>query len=441
MEASVNNTIKIILGAFIGLILLAGAFSGGFIVGHLMPATGGLPVLSDFIPGAPGVQLEQQAATPDELETLFVPFWEAWNIVHEQFVEQPVEDDVLMQGAIRGMMDALGDQQTFYMEPQVYENETSSLQGQYEGIGAYVDTDGDYLTIVSPIEGSPAEKAGILPGDKVIAIDGEDMTGVAPEEARLKVLGPNGTKVTLTVTRKGEPKPLEFTITRAQIELRSAEGKMLKDSIAYIDINTFGEKTTQELRSTLDDLLKQNPRGIIIDLRNNPGGYLNTAVEVSSEFIDKGVILYEQYGDGRRDEHKALGNGDATDIPLVVLVNEGSASASEILAGALQDYDRAKLVGVKSYGKGSVQNWVPLSNNEGAARVTIARWLTPDERLIDHLGLTPDVWVEITPEDFEAGRDPQLDAAVETLLATLEGNPIPTSQPTSMPEPTLTPVP
>ena len=434
-----NNTSKTILGAFIGLILLAGAFSGGFIVGHLMPAGGQLPVLSDLLPSSPEVQPEQQAATPDELETLFTPFWEAWNIVHDQYVEQPVDDKVLMQGAIRGMMDALGDQQTFYMEPQVYENETSSLQGQYEGIGAYVDTDGDYLTIVSPIEGSPAEQAGLMPGDKVIAIDGEDMTGVAPEEARLKVLGPEGTTVTLQIARDGEPEPLEFTITRAEIEIRSAEGKMLEDNIAYVDINTFGEQTTRELRSTLDELLAQNPRGIIIDLRNNPGGYLSTAVEVSSEFIDEGVILYEEYGDGRRDEHNAIGGGQATDIPLVVLINEGSASASEILAGALQDYERATLVGVKSFGKGSVQNWVPLSDNQGAARVTIARWLTPDERLIDHIGLMPDVVVEMTPEDFEAELDPQLDAAVETLLAVLEDRPVPTSQPTSMPEPTAVP--
>jgi carboxyl-terminal processing protease len=281
----------------------------------------------------------------------------------------------------------------------------------------------------------------LQPGDKVIAIDGEDMTGVAPEEARLKVLGPEGTKVTLTVTREGAPDPLEFTITRAQIEIRSAEGKMLEQNIGYIDINTFGEQTTSELRAALGDLLQQNPRGIIIDLRNNPGGYLSTSVEVASEFIDEGVVLYEEYGDGRRDTHRALGNGQATDIPLVVLINEGSASASEILAGALQDYERATLVGVKSFGKGSVQNWVPLSNNQGAARVTIARWLTPDERQIDHIGLMPDVIVEMTAEDFESELDPQLDAAMETMLAVLEGNAVPTSQPTSIPEPSATPVP
>ena len=436
-----NKTTKTILGLLVAGILLAGTFSGGFIVGHLLPFAGQLPVISDFLPASPGVQPDEQSSTPGDLQTLFTPFWEAWNIVHKQYVDQPVDDLALMQGAIRGMMDALGDKQTFYMEPQLYESETSSLQGAYEGIGAYVDTDGEYLTIVSPIEGSPADKAGLKPGDKVIAIDGKDMTGVAPEQARLKVLGPDGTTVTLTVAREGETEPLNFVITRAKITIHSAEGKLLKNDIAYVDINTFGERTTQELRDTLDSLLQQKPKGIIIDLRNNPGGYLTTAVEVASEFIDDGVILYEQYGDGSRDKHEALGNARATGIPIVVLINEGSASASEILAGALQDYGRAKLVGVQSYGKGSVQNWVPLSNNQGAARVTIAKWLTPKERAIDHVGLTPDVIVEMTAKDFQAGRDPQLDAAMETLLAMLNGNPIPTSQPTSIPVPTATQTP
>jgi carboxyl-terminal processing protease len=334
------------------------------------------------------------------------------------------------------MMASLGEAHTFYMEPEVYKNENSALQGSYEGIGAYVDTTGDYLTIVSPIGGSPADKAGLRPGDKIIAIDGEDMTGVNAEDARLKVLGPKGTNVTLTISREGQSEPLEFVITRGEITIASAEGKMLDNGIAYIDINTFGEKTTQELRDALDTLLKQNPRGIIIDLRNNPGGYLTTAVEVSSEFIDKGIILYEKYGDGTRDEYKALGNGRATDIPLVVLINEGSASASEIFAGALQDYGRAKLVGVVSYGKGSVQIRTPLSNNQGAASVTIAKWLTPKERAIDHVGLTPDVYVVMTEEDFLADRDPQLDAAIATLESVINNTALPTSMPTPMYTPT-----
>ncbi len=431
-----NKTFKIIMGSVIAIILLAGAFSGGFITGHLLPSGGAIPGISNLLPQSAEPTTDQQASTPSEVQSLFVPFWEAWNIVHQQYVDQPVDDVALMQGAIRGMMDALGDKQTFYMEPQVYENQTSSLQGSYEGIGAYVDTDGEYLTIISPIAGSPAEEAGLKPGDKVIAIDGVDMTGVAPEEARLKVLGPDGSQVTLTIAREGESEPLKFVITRAEIVIRSADGKMLDNGIAYVDINTFGEKTTSELRETLDTLMAKNPRGIIIDLRNNPGGYLSTAVEVSSEFIDKGVILYEKYGDGQRDEYKALGNGRATEVPIVVLINEGSASASEILAGALQDYGRAKLVGVQSYGKGSVQNWQPLSNDQGAARVTIAKWLTPKERAIDHVGLTPDVIVELTAADFEAGLDPQLDAAIETLNAIINNTAIPTSMPTHVPEAT-----
>jgi len=411
----VNKTIKTILGLFVAVILLAGAFAGGFLAGNLLPTTP-LRGLNDLLPSSPSAPPDEQPATPAELQTLFAPFWEAWNIVHEQYVDQPVDDVALMQGAIRGMMDALGDKQTFYMEPLVYQTETSSLQGEYEGIGAYVDTDGDYLTIVSPIAGSPADLAGIRPGDKVIAIDGEDMTGVAPEEARLKVLGPEGSKVALTVEREGESEPLEFVITRARINIKSAEGEMLENEIAYIDINTFGDNTTAELRSTLDTLLAENPKGIIIDLRNNPGGYLHTSVEVVSEFLEKGTVLFEEYGNGKRDVYNASGDGRATDLPIVVLVNEGSASASEIVAGALQDYGRAKLVGVQSYGKGSVQNWVPLSNEQGAARVTIAKWLTPKERAIDGVGLTPDFIVEMTPEQFDAGLDPQLDKAVEVLL-------------------------
>jgi carboxyl-terminal processing protease len=178
-EAFVNKKTRVLLGFVVGVILLAGAFAGGLLVGNILPSTFQLNGISDLLPNSPAVQPEQQTATPEDMQALFTPFWEAWNIVHKQFVDQPVDDELLMQGAIRGMMDALGDKQTFYMEPQLYENETTSLQGEYEGIGAYVDTDGDYLTIVSPIEGSPADLAGLQPGDKVIAMR-EDMTGIAP---------------------------------------------------------------------------------------------------------------------------------------------------------------------------------------------------------------------------------------------------------------------
>ena len=414
---------KFIRGALIGavaIVILLGSFSGGFLVGHFVPLerTASLPGFSSSPdePVAPTVSPQQQSITPDELDSLFQPFWEAWNIIHDEYVDQPVDDVALMRGAIRGMIDALGDEHSSYMDPKTYQDANESLSGSYEGIGAWVDTTADYLTIISPIPGSPADEVGLEPGDKIIAIDGDDMTGIDAELVRQRVLGPAGSTVVLTVAREGEPEPLDFSITREKIVIKSATGEMLDNNIGYVQITTFGDKTTPELRATLEDLMAQNPDGLIIDLRNNGGGYLQTSVEVASEFIGEGVILYEQYGDGQRDTYRALKDGQATEIPLVVLVNEGTASASEIVAGAIQDYDRGQLVGVTTYGKGSVQNWIPLSNDQGAVRVTIAKWLTPDERTIQDTGLTPDVEVEITDENRQDGVDPQLDKAIEVLL-------------------------
>ena len=421
---------KLLRGALIGglaAIVLLGSFSGGFLVGHFVPF--GNSDSSTFQFGSPEeppvvttVSPAQQSTTPDELETLFTPFWEAWNIVHDEYVDQPVDDTALMQGAIRGMMEALGDEHSTYMDPKTFQDANDSLAGEYEGIGAWVDTTADYLTVISPIPGSPADKIGIKPGDKIIAIDGEDMTGIDAELVRQRVLGPAGSKVVLTIERTGESEPLEFSITREKIVVKSATGEMLENGIGYVQITTFGDKTTPELRAALKELMAQNPKGLIIDLRNNGGGYLQTSVEVASEFIGDGVILYEQYGDGNRTTYQALKDGLATKIPLVVLINEGTASASEIVAGAIQDSSRGKLVGVTSFGKGSVQNWVPLSNNQGAVRVTIAKWLTPNERTIHGQGLEPDVTVEITDEERQAELDPQLDKAIEVLLQEINGS-------------------
>lgn len=455
---------------------------------------------SDLPEGHPSVNPLPQVVSDDELDDLFAPFWEAWDIVHEQYVDQPVDDQELMQGAIQGMLDtfqyapnttfeaipvpdreqtgtpeeleelfnpfweiwsfahrpddtalmqgaiigmldALGDQHTSYMDPDQFTQANIPLDGTYEGIGAWVDANREYLTIVSPMSGSPAEEAGLLPGDEIIAIDGDDMTGIDGNLVIRRVLGPADSKVILTIRRAGVEDPFDVEITRARITIPSVEYRMLEDDVAYVHLLTFGEDSRDELRGAIEELLENDPVGLVFDLRNNGGGFLSSAIEVSSEFIEEGVILHEIYGDGTEDIYEAEGDGTATEIPLVVLINEGTASASEIVSGAIQDYGRAPLVGTTSFGKGSVQNWVPLSNDQGAVRVTVARWLTPEKRQIHEVGLEPDFplamisqaaiddgfdiesfglpldqVVILSEGDIQDGRDPQLEKAVEVLL-------------------------
>jgi len=411
----VNKFIKYTLAALVVIFFMLGSFSGGFVAGKIAP-----PSLFP-IPGQSLIPAGANAATPNDLQTLFAPFWESWSLVHKNYVDQPVDDTKLMQGAIRGMIASLGDPHTVYMDPMVLKSSNDLLNGEeYEGIGAWVDSAGDYLKIVSPMKNSPAEKAGLKSGDLIVGIDGKDMTGVDPEMARQKVLGPADSTVVLTIKRTGTDKPFDVSIIRAKLVVPSVESKMLDGNIAYVQINIFGATTSKELVAQLKELQAQNPKGLILDLRNNGGGYLQSAVEVASQFIKDGVIVTEKSGDGSVQKEQAISGGQALNIPLVVLVNEGTASASEIVSGAIQDYGRGKLVGVTTYGKGSVQVHYPLSNDQGAASITIAKWFTPKDHQINKIGLTPDVVVKMTEEDYTAGRDPQLDAAIQTLLAGLK---------------------
>jgi carboxyl-terminal processing protease len=401
-----NRVTKSFLIGCVVLILLLGCSAVGFIAGYYgrnLPAS--LPVITN------PVGISTPTNSNDEL---FKPFWEAWQIVHDQYLVQPVDDEKMMQGAIRGMMDSLDDPHSAYMDPVEYNDAQAPLEG-YSGIGAWVNTEGEYLTITEPMKDSPAEAAGLKAGDQIIAIDGEDMTGTLPELARQKILGESGSQVILTVLREGVEEPFDIPITRAQITIPSTEYRMLDNNIAYLRLNAFSNDTGEEINTALKDLLAQNPQGLIFDLRYNSGGYLDAAIEVGSQFLPDGVVAYEEYSDGSRDTFTVTGDGMATKIPMVVLVNEWSASASELVAGALQDRGRAQLVGVTSYGKGTVQNWIPLSDNEGAVRVTIARWLTPNGRNVTGTGLTPDVEVIISDADAAAQIDTQLNKAIELL--------------------------
>ena len=410
-----SKPLVIIISMIAAVILLTGSCAAGIVIGQtfnsdtfnsLIQAP---PLASpEFLPGVSGPS--------DELDELFQPFWQTWNMVEEEFVDQPVDQELMMRGAISGMLEALGDDHTSYLDPEMFEHANAQLDGhEYEGIGAWVDISGDYLTIISPMPGSPAEEAGLKPNDKVIGIDGEDMTGIDGELVRQRILGPEGTVVRMTILREGVEEPFDVEVKRASIVVPTVESRMLEDNLAYVRLYTFGDDTAKDMKDTLKDLLSQNPDGLILDLRYNGGGYLDTAISVVSEYIDEGVVMVEEFGDGRTETYEARRGGVATEIPLVVLINEGSASASEIVAGAIQDRERGLLVGTTSFGKGSVQNYSPLVNEQGAVRITIARWLTPLGRHINGVGLEPDFIVEITEEHINQDIDPQLEKAIELL--------------------------
>jgi len=323
---------------------------------------------------------------------------QAWNIIFQDYVDKDKLDaGILIQGAIRGMVEALDDPYTAYLDAETYQLSLKNLEGKFEGIGAYVAVKDGQLIIIAPIADSPADRAGIRAGDIILEIDGRSTSGMSLAEAVLSIQGPKGTTVTLLVLHQGETEPEVIEIVRAEIELPSVRFEMRED-IAYIDITHFSERTAQELSLALESIAQQAAAGIILDLRSNPGGLLETVIDVAGFFLREGVVVDVVDNEGKHTASSVKPSEIATDLPLVVLVDGYSASGSEVLVGALQDYGRATIAGTRTYGKGSVNILCQLKDGSGLY-ITTARWLTPNGRLIEGEGLYPDHELELEGED------------------------------------------
>lgn len=406
---------KILGMLVVAVLLVAGAFMFGFAVSRAV--TPGNSAAASSAPTASTVQIQQDGAPSDFQQDMPV-FWEAWRIINDNFYVQPIDQDKLTYGAVGGMVEALGDEHTAFVDPERAAYLEQQLSGSFEGIGATVEMVNGRLTIIAPIKGTPAEEAGIKAGDVILQVDDTLIQNMDVMEAISIIRGPKGSKVILKVQRGTQP-AFDLEITRNTINVPEVEAKMLEDdTIAYIQLSEFGDKATTELRKALTESLAKNPKALIFDLRGNPGGYLHTAIEVASEFIDSGkVVLVEKFKTGQKKNYPAGSGGLATKIPMVLLVNEGSASASEILAASLHDHKRALIIGQKTFGKGSVQTTHTLTD-QSQLRVTIANFYGPNEGQIHKVGITPDIEVP-DPTEFERSRgiDPQLQKAIDLIKA------------------------
>ncbi len=341
-------------------------------------------------------------------------FWDAWKVVEDKYNLEPLDYQEMVYGAIEGMVYSLGDPYTVFLDPEESEIFNEDMKGSFSGIGVEIGFRDKLLTVIAPLKDSPGEKAGLLPGDKILEVDGEEIIGMSIDRAVNLIRGEKGTKVLLTIARNGLDELKDIEVIRDTIILKTVEWEVEENNIAYIKISQFKEETTFELDNEIDDILAIDPRGIIIDLRNNTGGYVGTVKEIAGRFLDRGeVVFIEDYGD-EKSIHKTIGNKRFFDVPIVVLINEGSASASEILAGALRDNMGVKLVGKKTFGKGSVQELKHLKDGS-SIKITVAEWLTPNRTVINNNGVEPDFDVEMSFEDYENNVDPQLEKALELL--------------------------
>jgi carboxyl-terminal processing protease len=403
----------LVLGVALALVALLGG-SALFVSGYSLGRQQGLT------PGTPGS--EEQA---------FKAFWDSYHAIRDQYALGPVDTKVLVEGAIRGMVESVGDPYSSYLTPEEYQSSVQEISGEFEGIGTEigtVDSKGNTvdcnvfgpecrLVVIAPIPDSPADKAGIKAGDVIAEVDGSTLDGLTPDQARDRIRGKAGTTVTLRIERPGTA-PFELTIERAKIQRREVVAKDLSNgSVGYVALTGFSDAGGEAFVAAVKADVARGEKKLVIDLRGNPGGYITDAQKVASTFVASGPLFFEQFADGHLQEWDALGDGVAVDssIQIVLLIDHGSASASEIVAGALKDLKRATLVGETSFGKGTVQQWITL-DDAGTVKLTIAKWLTPNKTWIHKIGIAPDVPVTI-PANTPAGADPVLDKALEVLGA------------------------
>ena len=379
-------------------------FAIGFVSGR-----GGV----DFVKGKISLNRAYDSQSAD-----YSLFWSAYDTLNSKFVDRPLDQQKLLHGAISGMVNAAGDPYTVFFDPEQAKQFADELQGTFDGIGAEIGTKDDQLVVIAPLDDSPAQKAGLRPNDAIISINGESTVGMTPELAASKIRGPANTEVVLSVVHDGSTDVVEFKIVRAHIEVKSLKFEVKEldgQKIGVIKLSRFGEDTQGLLNHAVDVVLQGGIKSLVLDLRSNPGGYLDTAVTTAANWVETDQVVVRQRSyTGEVLEYKSESWPRLKGIKTIVLVNGGSASASEIVAGALQDYGLATLVGEKTYGKGSVQELTDMSDNS-TLKITTAKWFTPNDRSIDKNGLEPDVKVELTREDAQNERDPQMDKALELL--------------------------
>ncbi len=395
------------VGAYLAAVFVVSSFLWGY---HL----GAGKAASSTASASGSVEILNAGADRSGGTVDFKQFWDLWNVIKLRYAKQPVDQKAMFYGALRGMVASLGDPHSIFFDPKESKDFTKELSGEFEGIGAEIGDKKGVLVIVAPLPGSPSEKAGLKAGDRILAIGGIDASGMSLDEAVNHIRGAKGTAVKIDVLRGASSTPKTFTVVRDTITVQSVKVSYVKTArgrpVAVIAVTSFNSDTSDRFLDAVGEVRAKGVDGVMLDLRNNPGGFLEAAVSMMGEWAPGEVVVSEKFSDGTVQEHRASGRGRLKDMKTLVLVNGGSASAAEILSGALQDLGKGKLLGTQTFGKGSVQDLIDLKDGS-TVKLTIAKWLTPKGNNIDIDGITPDYAVDRTADDFDEDRDPQMDAA------------------------------